>query len=1131
MTILIDSAPSDLPETLSNIHPLHLVETCSRLLREDVPKENSIISNAEDITALKAKILAEGFSANKEEFQRLLDGSFEALKSQIDSATIDNYSERLVVFKKYIDGRWNAAGENNDSRRAVMLSTCNMFLGCGTMDFDVFISQFPPQPEDFNCLSGISARIASIKSSNNPFIKIVSEATDLAVAKAFESLKRFTSRANEPHLMIDLKRVFGLITQEEALAIDPLIHFARQKIPALDLLVEINNFPKRLSELMFLKVGKEVRDESLEDEVANIKSEIVNIIDGLGTFEPAEKLTLKAWVETEGRIELKNFGLKDKLEIALTDAFKNQGLSEEELKKRDMFRFSDVRKGDAAVVSLLKDDLAAESMTDAGISLAGDDLESESVVDDTGGWLSLNVKVLTSVIKDQQRLSWKSSELKEVANKAALKPLSQEMDSLESVAQFYSKSYLETLVQNLNSEDITDNITAINVLYALSKSGYGSAILHVCKKKIFTAAKGCKDKFTDNEASAIGNLFKLESYLAAAENALQYFTEKSPLALEIIDNGEIKAGIPVDQLLFLICNLSTEDALELISKRSGLELLNSFGGVKDFGTNVSFYLIGNIRGSLLLRPDGVKIIEAIADKSFGQNEVRAFMFNAMMLNHARNMGLEEIQNYMLDKLGKISPEAFSAEISIGDVQIKLKQLSQIIIKYFQVRRSVLAGDNLLKLTALLPPSFRNHLLLNAVKYNHPEAVKQMIGLDLDINIKDQNGFTPLTLASHYGHKEVVKALLSRDPKPDLKSRSRDGLTALALAAQQGHEDVVTMLLEQELGLDVGFRNLDATFSLMAAAGKGQAGVVNILLAQDLVPDPELKRCVLYIALQKAAINGHEEIIRIILSQRPTPLVDLEFEKHNASPLAVAAGNGHANIVKLLLAERDSTPDIDVRLVGNTPLLLAERDSTSNVGNTPLLFAVRQGHEEVVQILLNQNPRPADVNAVNQNQDTPLLIAARSGHAKIIELLFSQEGQKPNIDCSDHLGATPLMIAATEGYLDIVKVLLNQIPAPSLLNQEGVLNIVEKGGNVEIATALRDKIATYAPKTKRRRVDDDKLPTVDSVKRLSEDGDIGREQSKRVKTSHKKTPSSAPKNDPKKVANAKNLKQTLGEGRR
>jgi ankyrin repeat protein len=117
-------------------------------------------------------------------------------------------------------------------------------------------------------------------------------------------------------------------------------------------------------------------------------------------------------------------------------------------------------------------------------------------------------------------------------------------------------------------------------------------------------------------------------------------------------------------------------------------------------------------------------------------------------------------------------------------------------------------------------------------------------------------------------------------------------------------------------------------------------------------------------------------------------------------LHVASKNGHSEIVQIILNASGNINQADYR------------------GNTALHLSSASGHVVIVSILLN---RGAFIYP-NNDFNTPLHLASQNGHLAVTKILLSKGAY---INEVNEMQKTPLHLASQNGHLEIVALLLNQ----------------------------------------------------------------------------------------------------------
>ncbi|MDR0590496.1 MAG: ankyrin repeat domain-containing protein [Puniceicoccales bacterium] len=214
--------------------------------------------------------------------------------------------------------------------------------------------------------------------------------------------------------------------------------------------------------------------------------------------------------------------------------------------------------------------------------------------------------------------------------------------------------------------------------------------------------------------------------------------------------------------------------------------------------------------------------------------------------------------------------------------------------------------------AYIPPQERKGIVESLLKY--PE---------IDVNVRDSRGWTPLHWAVSDGQTETVKLLLAQ-PAIKVNEPGIFGETPLHVASEFGQTEVVKLLLAHPK-IDVNARGPIGGTPLHIASEFWQTEVVKLLLNHS------------------ADVNA--------------------LDSRGWTPLHWAVSHGQTETVRLLLAQ----PAIEV----NRPDIL---------GWTPLHWAARRRNFRNVYFLVGSK---ADINARNDAEQTPFDVAQEEGRGGLL----------------------------------------------------------------------------------------------------------------------------------------------------
>jgi hypothetical protein len=153
-------------------------------------------------------------------------------------------------------------------------------------------------------------------------------------------------------------------------------------------------------------------------------------------------------------------------------------------------------------------------------------------------------------------------------------------------------------------------------------------------------------------------------------------------------------------------------------------------------------------------------------------------------------------------------------------------------------------------------------LLAAAEAGDRKRALSLIGSGADVNLRDDNGWSPLIMAAKEGHADLLGSLLESGA---IVNPGDDSHTALRGAAMNGRHECVELLLAA--AADPNMRSGGGRTPLMGAAMNGHARTVRLLLERGA--DASARNDASESALELAEANGHAECLGA-LSATPSP---------------------------------------------------------------------------------------------------------------------------------------------------------------------------------------------------------------------------------------------------------------------
>jgi ankyrin repeat protein len=297
------------------------------------------------------------------------------------------------------------------------------------------------------------------------------------------------------------------------------------------------------------------------------------------------------------------------------------------------------------------------------------------------------------------------------------------------------------------------------------------------------------------------------------------------------------------------------------------------------------------------------------------------------------------------------------------------------------------------------------VLHEVVNVGNLAVTRLLLANGADVNGIDKIGETPLMIAANNNHQSIAQLLL--DNGADVKATFSAKGTTISLAAAAGHESIVQLLIDHMHLTGLVAKRWTTSARLIHAIQANKDLEVTKLLSEGA--DPTLTDLKMRNSLHVAAYCGHESIMLHLLEHN----LDIEAKEMSGvsemTALDIAISQGHENIVQCLL-DRGARTESRPQPAGYQPY------------SFPLKAACEVGNENIIQMLLDYG---ADISwRCAVTRENALHAAARSGHHSVTKLLL--ERSPDLLKQAAHLASsTPLEFAAARGHEETVRVLLDK----------------------------------------------------------------------------------------------------------
>lgn len=263
----------------------------------------------------------------------------------------------------------------------------------------------------------------------------------------------------------------------------------------------------------------------------------------------------------------------------------------------------------------------------------------------------------------------------------------------------------------------------------------------------------------------------------------------------------------------------------------------------------------------------------------------------------------------------------------------------------------------------------------------------------------------LRCAAGNGDTAAVSAVINAGA--DVNCREVNGVSAMSLAVESGNAGTVKFLIDSGYRID---HKIDRF--LHQSAAMNRVDMIEILRSGYPEKDLNSRDLSNQTALHIAAINGHAETLQFLVSIGCDPDVE---DDNKWTPLHHASYHGHVKAVEILLRHGSMFANKVVTNQNKTPFDLALQRNHSTLydalhSGEVLQRAALTGDVAAVKKCLTEGA--ANVNGRDQNGWTALHRAAFKGRIECVKVLVSHGAE---VDAVDDSGYAPLHRAVEVGH--------------------------------------------------------------------------------------------------------------------